>query len=84
MCWENAVGVDVNRSALLKDKSVWGAVPITFLSYRDSKHVHHHIKETEMYSTAYYQYTLIHNYSSQNFPEYNIVEVVCISLGMNY
>lgn len=83
MCWENAVGVDANRFALLKDKSVWGAAPVTFLSHRDSKHVHHLIKGTEMYSTEYCRQVLIHNYPSQNFPEHTIVEV-CVSLGMNY
>lgn len=84
MCWENDVGVDVNKCVLVKDKSVWGAAPITFLSYRDSKPVHYHVKETELCSTEYCWQILIHNYSSQNFPERNIVEVVCVSLGMTY
>lgn len=53
MCWKDAVGVDVNRCVLLEHKSVWGTLPIIFLSYRDTQHVNHHIRETEVYPVEY-------------------------------
>lgn len=71
-------GVDVNRNALLKDKSIWGGSPIISLSYRDSQHVYHHLKETEMHPIENYQQIFIHVYSSQNLPHHKRLLRLCL------